>query len=107
MKVTAGCQCGGVRYVLEGDPLMTYACHCRDCQRRTGSAFSEGVLVLADQIILEGKLSIWQRESDSGTRLVFDSTEGITNIVERMHETIARRPLPWDSDSIAPLRHMD
>ena len=28
-------------------------------------------------------------------RLVFDSVEGITNIVERMHETIARHPLPW------------
>lgn len=28
-------------------------------------------------------------------RLVFDSVEGITNIVEQMHETIARHPLPW------------
>ena len=28
-------------------------------------------------------------------RLVFDSVEGITNVVESMHETIARRPLPW------------
>jgi pimeloyl-ACP methyl ester carboxylesterase len=30
-----------------------------------------------------------------GTRLVFDSVEGITNTVERMHETIARAPLPF------------
>ena len=30
-------------------------------------------------------------------RLVFDSVEGITNIVEGMHETIARRPLPWST----------
>ena len=30
-----------------------------------------------------------------GTRLVFDSVQGITNVVEGMHETIARRPLPW------------
>ena len=30
-----------------------------------------------------------------GTRLAFDSVEGITNTVERMHKTIARRALPW------------
>jgi pimeloyl-ACP methyl ester carboxylesterase len=30
-----------------------------------------------------------------GTRLAFDSVEGITNTVERMHETIVRRALPW------------
>lgn len=34
-----------------------------------------------------------------GTRLVFDCVEGITNAVERMHETIARRPLPWSSQT--------
>lgn len=35
------------------------------------------------------------RTVQGGTRLIFDSVEGITNTVERMHETIARRPLPW------------
>lgn len=30
-----------------------------------------------------------------GSQLIFDTVEGITNTVERMHETIARRPLPW------------
>ena len=30
-----------------------------------------------------------------GSQLVFDTVEGITNTVERMHETIARHPLPW------------
>ena len=28
------------------------------------------------------------------TRLTFDSVEGIVNVVEKMHETIARHPLP-------------
>ena len=31
------------------------------------------------------------------TRLVFDYVEGVTDTVEKMHETIARRPLPWNS----------
>jgi len=38
------------------------------------------------------------------TRLAFDAAEGITNIVERMHETIARRPLPWSRQPAEPSR---
>ena len=38
------------------------------------------------------------------TRLAFDSVEGITNTVERMHETIARRPLPWAAQPTSPAR---
>jgi hypothetical protein len=34
-----GCACGAVRYRLTADPLIVHACHCRDCQRLTGSAF--------------------------------------------------------------------
>ncbi len=39
-----------------------------------------------------------------GTRLLFDSVEGITNTVERMHETIARAPLPFTSQPEQPTR---
>jgi hypothetical protein len=34
-----GCACGAIRYALTTDPLIVHACHCRDCQRLTGSAF--------------------------------------------------------------------
>jgi hypothetical protein len=36
---TGGCACGAVRYRLTRDPMIVHACHCRDCQRITGSAF--------------------------------------------------------------------
>src|SRR5437870_5253450 len=35
-----GCLCGLIRYRLTDEPLTLYACHCTDCQRRTGSAFA-------------------------------------------------------------------
>ncbi len=35
------------------------------------------------------------RKIKGSAKLAFDSVEGITNAVERMHETIARAPLPW------------
>jgi hypothetical protein len=34
-----GCACRALRYRLTAAPLIVHACHCRDCQRLTGSAF--------------------------------------------------------------------
>jgi hypothetical protein len=39
MSLEGGCACGHVRYTLTASPLIVHACHCRDCQRLTGSAF--------------------------------------------------------------------
>lgn len=38
--ITGGCMCGGVRWRLSERPLGAGCCHCRRCQRRTGTAFS-------------------------------------------------------------------
>jgi hypothetical protein len=34
-----GCLCGAVSYETEGDPLRVTICHCRFCQRATGSGY--------------------------------------------------------------------
>lgn len=39
-QATGGCLCGAVRYELSARPVFTAICHCRNCQRQTGSAFS-------------------------------------------------------------------
>jgi len=39
MDLEGGCACGAVRYRLTAPPLIVHACHCRDCQKLTGSAF--------------------------------------------------------------------
>src|SRR5438034_4243257 len=39
MNLEGGCSCAAVRYKLTASPLVVHACHCRDCQRVTGSAF--------------------------------------------------------------------
>lgn len=39
-KVTGGCLCGEVRYKITQPPLDTVICHCRMCQKTSGSAFS-------------------------------------------------------------------
>ena len=39
MNLEGGCSCGAIRYKLTNSPLIVHACHCRDCQRVTGSGF--------------------------------------------------------------------
>ena len=47
-----GCACGTVRYRLESAPMFVHCCHCRDCQRQTGSAFVLNALIETDRITL-------------------------------------------------------
>ena len=35
-----GCRCGQVRFEAKPPAMITMACHCKGCQRMTGSAFS-------------------------------------------------------------------
>src|SRR4051812_44282460 len=42
-----GCVCGAIRYECTAEPIMMFNCHCRDCQRTTGSAFTPVVYVPA------------------------------------------------------------
>jgi hypothetical protein len=39
MAREGGCACGAVRYRLTNEPMIVHACHCRDCQLQSGSAF--------------------------------------------------------------------
>ena len=47
-----GCACGAVRYRLASAPMFVHCCHCRDCQRQTGSAFVLNALIEADRVTL-------------------------------------------------------
>jgi hypothetical protein len=40
MSVEGGCVCGAIRYTLTAAPMIIHACHCRDCQKLTGSALA-------------------------------------------------------------------
>jgi hypothetical protein len=35
--IEGGCLCGAVRYQADGEPLFAVHCHCRDCQRSSGT----------------------------------------------------------------------
>jgi hypothetical protein len=45
MTLEGGCACRAIRYRLNATPLIVHACHCRDCQRVTGSAFVTNIWI--------------------------------------------------------------
>ena len=62
-----GCACGGMRYRLTSKPMFVHCCHCRDCQRQTGSAFVINALIEADRVeILSGETEAVEVPTDSG-----------------------------------------
>jgi hypothetical protein len=62
-----GCACGAVRYRLEAAPMFVHCCHCRDCQRQTGSAFVLNALIETDRIsLLSGDPRPVRMPTDSG-----------------------------------------
>src|SRR4029077_4923005 len=49
-----GCACRHVRYRLTSRPMFVHCCHCRWCQRETGSAFALNALIEAQRVVLLG-----------------------------------------------------
>jgi len=45
-----GCDCGTVRYQLESPPLFVHCCHCRWCQRETGTAFALNAMIESERV---------------------------------------------------------
>ncbi len=48
--LTGGCFCGNVRYRLTNPPMFVNCCHCKDCQRQTGSAFVINAIIETSRI---------------------------------------------------------
>jgi hypothetical protein len=69
-RVAGGCQCGGVRYEISGEPVSLYVCHCRECQKQSASAFGISVIVKRSGFRLtRGEAKVWSRATDSGGTL--------------------------------------
>ncbi len=62
-----GCDCGAVRYRMTGRPMVVHCCHCRWCQRESGSAFALNAMIEADRVVvLQGTPEIVDTPSQSG-----------------------------------------
>ena len=60
------CMCGAVRYTCKSEPVTTVVCHCRDCQKHTGSAFATAMFFLKLDIDINGELKSFDKATDAG-----------------------------------------
>lgn len=48
--IEGGCACQAVRYRMESAPLFVNCCHCRWCQRESGTAFALNAMIESDRV---------------------------------------------------------
>ena len=67
---TGQCLCGAITYQYPNDPVMAAVCHCKNCQRQAGSAFSTLVGVPAAEFELTGEPKLYvDGDTDSGNQV--------------------------------------
>jgi hypothetical protein len=70
MTLQGGCLCGQVRYTLKAEPVFVGICHCTNCQKQSGAAFSLNVGVREDALDLTGTLKTYVDHGDSGREVL-------------------------------------
>ena len=65
-----GCLCGSVRYRATGVPLRTLVCHCRFCQKMTGSSFYAESMFPVDAVEINGRLDVYDHRSVTSGKAV-------------------------------------
>ncbi len=63
---TGGCLCGEIRYTFSEEKPVHYLCHCADCQRVSGAAYSANIFVRAASVEIQGSPQKYQIQADSG-----------------------------------------
>jgi hypothetical protein len=62
---TGGCLCGAVRYEATVSESENWYCHCRMCQKATGSAVSTSAIIKKSQLrMLKGTAKYYQSSTD-------------------------------------------
>ena len=65
--IEGGCTCRAIRYRMTTAPLFVHACHCRWCQRETGTAFALNAMIEAERVeLLQGEPEMVETPSLSG-----------------------------------------
>jgi hypothetical protein len=69
-QLTGGCLCGAVRFTTTAEPQMTFVCHCRDCQKFSGSAFGALVVFPREEVTITGTMKSFTSLGGSGKPIV-------------------------------------
>src|SRR5437868_6332457 len=89
--ISGGCRCGRVRYTVALPTLpRAYACHCRDCQTWSGSAFSLQFVLPEADLAVGGEPGLFELTSPDGSRT--SRQRACPVCFTRVYNTNTRRP---------------
>src|SRR5216684_9032657 len=71
MERVAQCHCGALRVTAAGEPEWVNLCHCKACQRRTGTMIHSGAYFAKARVRIEGARKVYARLADSGYDIRF------------------------------------
>jgi len=60
------CLCGAVSYTIHGKPIRMAQCHCKDCQRASGTGHMSLAFFKKDDVAISGKTTSYPSTADSG-----------------------------------------
>ncbi len=63
---TGKCLCGAVSYTINAEPLATGQCHCKDCQRASGTGHMSLAFFKAEDVDIKGEFASFAVTADSG-----------------------------------------
>ncbi|EGY18712.1 hypothetical protein HYQ45_017190 [Verticillium longisporum] len=67
MTTKGSCACGAIAYQFEGEALTKALCHCIDCQKWTGGAFTSNAIVPRTAFsVTKGTPRTWDAVAASG-----------------------------------------
>jgi hypothetical protein len=67
--VNARCSCGALTLTLPDKPGAVIACHCIECQRRTGAPFGTGAFYPVEAVTISGTDKQYTRDAASGGKV--------------------------------------
>ncbi len=65
-KYSGQCLCGAIRYSADVEPVFMGNCHCKDCQRTSGSAFVPAIIFSEHDVTITGTVKYYCSNDDNG-----------------------------------------
>ena len=105
-ETTGGCLCGAVRYRAAREPLFTAICHCLNCRRQSGSAYSIVTGFPAEAVTITGATKVFDDLGESGGRVARhfcpECGSPIVSVVEALPGVTIVKSGTLDGDIPAP-----
>jgi hypothetical protein len=114
MSLSGGCQCGAVRYRVDGEVKGAGICHCRMCQKASGGFYGAYISAPADKVVwTRGQPKRFRSSNkvrrgfcpECGTQLTFEVMVGVIDLtIGSFDDPAPHRPshqfsrdahLPW------------